>query len=252
MLNFPKTGSTFARSIVKKAYKTQCPPLKKLAIRLGLSQPLVQDLLIYNPRAHIADQHGTVRDIPAMYRSKRKVSIIRNPINRYLSQYAFKWWQKHPPAPLAEILAVYPHFPELSFTEFYQMNQRWAVPARLNGLGLPHYDVGLQTLQFIEFFFEDPRTAVIQLLEEDVSSIASELSEISFLKQESLNTELKAFLVAHTPFDEHQLAFIENKRPLNTSEAKPDKRVAIDDDVKQAIYRRDKLLFTLFPEYMNG
>ena len=66
------------------------------------------------------NKHGTCREIPETHRELPICASLRNPYERYVSQYMFAWWKQELP-PWIEIdavLAHFPHFPELSFEEF--------------------------------------------------------------------------------------------------------------------------------------
>jgi hypothetical protein len=52
---------------------------------------------------------------------------VRNPHDRYVSQYAFPWWKEHPPREWFDLDAVrakYPHWPEVFFEEFVDAFRR--------------------------------------------------------------------------------------------------------------------------------
>lgn len=249
MLNYPKTGSSFARKVIKQAYRTQQGVLERGLSKLGLVSPPVQEHFVVNQQVNIVDQHGRISDIPAALNDRHVVSIIRCPFDRYLSQYAYRWWVKHPPAPLDEIVAQYPAFPDLSFEQYYEMNWRWMAPKRLAELGLPALDVGTQTLQFIDFFFSNPREAAQKLLLEDDKDYLKEIKRHSFLHQENLNGELKVFLRDKAGIAEKHLQFIDSQQPVNVSRDKSTDIVAITPSLRRKIKQRDRLLFEIFPEY---
>jgi len=73
MLNFPKTGSSFAREALKRLYAN------RNIIELML--PKITEKR-YRDRV---DQHGTFRQIPLAHKNKPVLSITRNPLSRFQS-----------------------------------------------------------------------------------------------------------------------------------------------------------------------
>jgi hypothetical protein len=99
LLNFPKTGSTFARVALKAVH--QPPRLIRGLIRLGLMRPRVEDLKMLpwfftkdQTDAGSVSQHGTYLQIPRKHRSKPVVSVVRDPFTRIVSFFEYRDWQK--------------------------------------------------------------------------------------------------------------------------------------------------------------
>ncbi len=98
----PKTGGTFVTRVL---YRLLGDPLDPT-----------------DPSAPIAEinKHGTCREIPASHRGIPILAAVRNPFERYVSQYEFAWWKRDLPpwVDVDTVRARYPHFPNLSFEEF--------------------------------------------------------------------------------------------------------------------------------------
>jgi hypothetical protein len=79
MLNFPKTGSSFAREAIRQLYSKQESYVRKTLSSLGLWKPGITELMM--PKIDeantygIEDQHGTLRQIPLKHRNKQIMSI---------------------------------------------------------------------------------------------------------------------------------------------------------------------------------
>jgi len=258
MLNFPKTGSSFARTAIKRAYTRRISRFRRMLELLHVFQPSVKEVLLpkIDEKVHhnIKDQHGTLRQIPAYHKDKPILSITRNPIARYESLYKFRWWEKYPPADITVIREKYPHFPDLSFSEYYEMIHDFGKQNRLSGIR-PNIDLGIHTIQFIQFYFEDPESVLRRIDEEyiDNEQYLEDMGAIRFIHQESLRSELKAFL-RENGFRENDLAFIESMERINVTDetqvSSNRKELSIDDGVRNRIIKRDGLLFKLFPEYL--
>lgn len=255
MLNFPKTGSSFARAIIRKAYNRRLSAPLRLLSAVGLSSGLVRELA--SPKIDeqasqgLVDQHGTYRQIPAEYRDRLVTTISRNPFSRYLSAYRFRWWATHPPAPLPSIRKRYPRFPDLTFEEYYDMAHRFGVPDRLAGARI-NVSLGLHSLQFIQFYCAQPAKVLAKLSEAylDSGEIRDDLApNIRFLRQENLNSDI-AELLRDVGFRPSELAFIGSADRINVTEpSDKSKSDCMSPSVAAEILRRDRLLFDLFPDY---
>ncbi len=258
MLNFPKTGSSFARTVIKQAYANRLSNTRRLFVKLRICKPSVielmmpkrDELLNYN----IKDQHGTLRQIPKIYRDKPIFSITRNPISRYISTYLFRWWAEYPPVDIHLIRKKYPHFPDLSFSEYYEMIHIYGKKNRLSKIN-PKLDIGLHTIQFIQFYFDYPESVLKQIDDEYINEeqFHADMGPIKFLHQESLNADLREFLL-NIGFNSDQIAFIDSIGKINvTDNSKKDINITefyLENSIQKTIIERDKLLFRLFPEYL--
>ena len=239
MLNFPKTGSSFARKALKEIYEKNDTPLHKVLHRFKLaSKPLLIELIqprideIYN--YGIKDQHGTYRQIPEQHRHKPIVSVTRNPFDRYVSRYLTGWWKRHPPADIGQVKKYYPLFPELSFKEYYELYNLLGRENRLNGIS-PKIELGFQTIHFIQFYFKEPMR----------------IPEIVFLHQDNLNQELYEFLLS-VGHPEKAISFILEADKVNVTPRKHSQRDLssfYSQSLMDDVYEKDKLLFDLFPEF---
>ena len=83
MLNFPKTGTTFTRAVLKQLYGDRIEEI------LGRN-PM-------NPHSVPDSPHLAVSQIPQRYAKLPIVSIYRNLFDRYVSLWQFRWYlHAHP------------------------------------------------------------------------------------------------------------------------------------------------------------
>lgn len=215
MLNFPKTGSSFARTVIKQLHQ-----VGKLQRLLG-RKPGYEELLMlpyrYKPsRKQYPSQHAVWCQIPEQHRSKPVMSILRDPMERLVSAFEFRHWERHPSMDLDRLKERFPHYPEISFAEFLQMTYEIQLPRSLpDGMRTM---VGPLTAQYIRFFARDPMRTMLSL--HDGMDLAAEREQhfapVHFLHMEDLRQELRAFLLS-MGYAESKLRFIEQHERVNTT-----------------------------------
>jgi hypothetical protein len=259
LLNFPKTGSTFARGAIKQLYNKRMSTINMLRGILGIGESEIMELLM--PKIDeakflgIKDQHGTLRQIPDEHRNKKIISVVRNPFSRYESSFFYRWWAKYPPTDSRIIRERYPSFPKLSFSEYYEMIHIFGRENRLRGI-VPKIDLGVYSIQFIQFFFNDPESVLNKIDDDyiDNGEFQKDMGSIHFLHQESLREELIQFLeqIGISPQELDFINFLE-KANISLKEVNPNNQGEIvDQTIKQTILEREKLIFKIFPEYRQS
>jgi hypothetical protein len=211
VLNLPKTGSSFVRSVLKRIYRRR-------RWRLG-SDAFIKELLLPRGGGRLPgrDQHGKAFQIPPEYRHLPVVSVIRNPYDKLLSEFEFRWWAEHPSLPVDELKAAFPHFPDLSLDDYVDL-LRLGAERRLNGANPRR--LGRQTIQFASFFFHDPEQALARLSDDYIRTDAfrEDLVDVTLLRQERLNDELACYLHAHG-FALKEVALCRTHKPVNVTKA---------------------------------
>lgn len=232
MLNFPKTGSTFTRKVIKDLYGEG-----GTAEIFGVN-PLNPDSVINSP-------HLSWSQIPSKYSSLPVVSIYRNIFDRYVSQYTFGWWRDHC-SPEVKILAksISPKFPEISFAEYIEVIERVIKPRIFALMGLPNTEkIGLQTLEFIIFYAKNPLHCLESAIANPLIDLRGYLPEIRFLRQSRLRLDLKEYL-SYTPIARLAEEYIESAPDLNVS--RPSSLVSWrqywDDDRLNTCMMREQIL----------
>jgi hypothetical protein len=235
MLNYPKTGSSFAREVIKDLYAdVPCRWFRKR---------FCKELILPNIRhgAGVPDQHGTYSQIPPRYRNREIVSIVRNPYERFLSIFEFRYWVHNPLQPVDVIRARFPTFPNLTLDEYVDFDEyRFQ---RINRV-----PVGPQTVQFMQIFGR--RFPPLMLGPYDLRSVLRYLAKVTFLRQENLNQELRQFLHRHG-FSDEQTAFIESHARVNvTAEKSADRTSVWTPKALNYVRTAEALLFEILRE--NG
>lgn len=275
MLNYPKTGSSFARAMLKQVHNYDRGGFNKILHRMirkfrygtvlnrtlrkidTLINPDMTELIV--PKVygrHIGyrqSQHGRYSQIPEEHKDKSIISIIRNPFTRYVSTYLYEDWKdRYPQIYSDQLKNNIPSFPDLSFAEYYDMIHFYKQDLRLQGI-IPKIDLGVNTIQFIRFYFKEPERVLSEIDDEYITnrSYQEEMVPITFLHQERLNDELFQFLLT-MGYSQKKIQFIKDAEPINVTKRKRDQQ-SLDrfytEELRQNILKRDRLLFKIFPEY---
>jgi hypothetical protein len=232
LLNFPKTGSTFARQIIKKVYGDK-----------------VDELLLPVISGRVS-QHGTYAQIPDEHREKPIVSVVRNPFDRYVSIYFFKWYSLFPPENTGKLKSYYPGFPDISFGDFLDMTDRFEKTKLLRAYGISaNTDIGFQTIQFAAFYSGFPRNSLRELIE-GKSGLFVKPSKVHFLRQEFLRQDLIMFLSKYREFRAVK-EVIDSEDDLNVSRGPAEKswQQFWTADLFEAYRKKEELLLIEFPDY---
>lgn len=256
MINFPKTGSTFVRNVLKNIHTNHSffnkllffIGIKKKTSFLNLWLPNLRDNKFRNSPN---DEHGIYMQIPNMHQGKKIVSVKRNLFERYISVYEYGYWKKSPPIDPEILKKENKNFPNISFNEFVRL---WTT---CNPLEYHHeinrkLPIGPATSQFILFYFKEPFKVLKNIDEEYLNSDAykSDIADIHFLDQNNLNSELYEFLLCHG-YSENEIAFIKSEKPVNISTPK---NRTIDDyysnDLKDFVKEKEFFLFKIFNDYV--
>ena len=239
ILNFPKTGSTFVRDVIKEIYEARYKKnsLLKIAQRLKIIEPPFTELLLPNFQSpnrntrHGKGQHGAYCQIPERYIDKKIVAVIRNPYEIFLSTYKMGWWQKFYPLKKEELFKRFPEFPNLSINEYIEL-------LKSSTENKTELHLGSHTVQFIRIFFKNPENVLMNISENYITSedlYKNDMPEnITFLRQENLNEELANYLSSYN-FTPYEIEFVRSHKKVNESENK-----SIDNNT---IWTREALLY---------
>lgn len=244
-VHLPKTGGTFVTSVLERLLKPPKPrtPWGRLLRRVRGR--------VYRD----TNKHGTCSEIPPSHRGLPVVSTIRNPFDRYVSQYEFAWWKEQTREWIDRrgLRERFPRFPDLTFPEFVDaasscFHQMKDSPLRGEDA------LGFHSEQFVRYFFRDPKGAWPRIDEAYIRErrFEADMHPVRFLRQESLNGDLHRFLL-EVGFPEEEVAFVPDEGRILPEGGKPRKvrdwRGYYTPELRALVRRRERLLFALFPEY---
>jgi hypothetical protein len=265
-IHMPKTGGTFTTEVLGRLHAL--PAARPVRVARGVRRRLSgrefpSSWLKYGPLADLEPKHGTCHDIPEEHRGKAIFSTLRNPLDWYVSQYEFGWWKRtfvyHPekyPTPAGHAIeqalpafqAAHRHFPDVSFSEFFDLCCLAA--ATYDVAGAP--SVGLYTHSILRFYFRDPVRALRSLDEAYAASgrWRSDVFDVEFVFMHDLPRQLDRRLrrYGYAPRD---LRFIRSLgRVLPEGRGRTDDqdwRSYYDEHLLSRVREADWLAFGMFP-----
>lgn len=255
MINFPKTGSSFARAVVKRAYEIREARWDRRILReAGLRAWPIRERLCFNPIYGAHDAHGRVEEILDADRNKVVVSVVRDPVERWLSWYNYSALglsrDSFLPAFIVLMKSMSEDYPHVTINEFYEIIKCW-YRRRRSMVGL---EIGPQTMIFGLFFATDPDGFFNHLREHggDVEGLARFLpKDLVFLRNESLNSDIVGFL-RRFGFTEQEVAFIhEHPRilPSGIGRQAGELRDVIDEETLGKIREEESVVYQIYERY---
>jgi hypothetical protein len=225
MINFPKTGSTFVRTILKQLYADSTLidrimiffGLKKKAYFLNLWLPSIRNNDFKELKK---DEHGIYQQIPDEHKHKKIVSVSRNLFERMISIYVYGNWQNTPWADVSILKNANASFPNINFEEFVRLWTQFN-PLEFHPKVNRKLPIGPATSQFILFYFKEPFKVLRNIDEKYILSDAykKDIADIRFLNQKNLNHDLYQFL-KEQGFDVRKIKFILDAEKVNVSTSK--------------------------------
>lgn len=254
MLNYPKTGSTFSRSVIKAIFEQReqkrSPFIKQVRRLFNIwdyYELLVPSTWLKGADVPHQSQHGGYIHIPKSHRNKHIFSVIRNPLVRFASLYEFKFWEQKPFLSQDFLSSKYPGFPNLSIEQFYEYHIDTMLYGRLSKPD-DSLNLGPQTVQFIQMFFKDPYRILDNMSEKYLESdeYLKDIAPVTFLKQENLRTELYDLLLKQHNFNPAELEIIFTAPSQNVTKAfSRVEDIAIPSEIKTKILYRERFLFKI-------
>jgi hypothetical protein len=257
MLNVPKTGSSFARQVVKQAHFHHPPSLRqRIGWRLGAPPRMLKDVLmkpnLFNAEHAAAAKevaHGAYCQIPEAHRNKAIVAVVREPMARIVSLYEFRAWAKSPRIDERRLHEAFPRFPDLSFAEYFDLHMGLGYEAAApSGM---RTRVGPTTLQFIRMFAHDPLRTALAL--HDGMDLRREWHEhfprITFLRTERLNHGLRRFLLDHG-YTRASLRFMDEKERVNPTGRS--QAHYFTPEMANEVRHRERFFYQIFPDYLRA
>ncbi len=256
-INFPKTGSTFVRSVLKRLHQEKWWQ-KKLRYPFSLAKTYhfnvktYPELRTYNRRYNKPTEHGLYSQIePELLSNKKIVSVKRNIFDYYLSLYFYADW-KRPEAmniPLNDIRRQFPDFPDLSFEQFVHFRRDFPFyfgNPKIKNEKQIQKKLGPLSVQFVFFFFHNPFDFLNTIDQYDIHHLhyGKLMPQVIFLDQQNLNNELFTFLKQYYP--EEKIKFILNEKKKNISNQNKLTVQDISEDVKNLILKDEDLVINYF------
>jgi len=264
LLNYPRTGSTWTRSVLRRLHGADGGTLARKLAGTRIGWRGFHELILPIDRTSTAlrerrrSQHGSYRQIPNWARGRPLVSLGRAPLEQLSSAYHHGFWRTHPPGGLDRVRELFPSFPELSLAEYIGFLERLALPDVLQGLR-PRAAIGPLTVHFLRFFHPDPDAALTDWSDADIDEgrHRDELPTVRFLRTERLRRDLLELLVEQG-YPRAAVETAMEDAPRNASRRSSGARVAgsavegLGDEERTRLLYRERLLDRMFPPVEDG
>ncbi|MDW3193281.1 MAG: hypothetical protein R8G66_12995 [Cytophagales bacterium] len=248
LLNNPKTGSTYCRKIIKQLYKD----MPRWKVHLGLTLDEKYFLELKSPNLSFPDrpknQHGRFSQIPKKYQNIKVVSVVRNPYDKLISAYEYKYHLKRRPSPEILEKARISDLEKISIDQFVLIN---SISIEMQYPSLQGKEVGSQTIRFMEMFFKKPEEAISKICTEYFESRAykSDMAVTTFFDQRNLKSDLFSFLRSVGNYDEEQLILLENTPAINKNKNRtPSEQFVWSDYSKSSVQYGERFLFLMLKD----
>lgn len=257
ILNNPKTGSTFVKTILKEIHKRRIkkrPLLEQIKLKLGIIEPELIELILPNIRMpnKRPDHHGTFNQIPKQYLNRPIFSVVRNPYSRFLSAFEYREWARVPALDKSIIKRDLPDFPNLDldgFIIFLDLSEKTRLATIAKG-NKNKEKIGQQTLQFIQLFFDDPGYALENMNDQYITSgeYRKNMKVSDFLKQENLEEGL-INLLSQFNYTQEEMLMVKKHKKVNVTIGKSNNRDALwTTKSLNYIKEREKYLFKMLED----
>ncbi len=241
-LHMPKTGGTFVTALLKQLWGVD----QESSFFTKIKQKVIRRRAFVN-----INKHGVCYQIPSQYTHMPILGCVRNPYDRYVSQYTFNWWKNHPDD--FRGLREHPRFPDLSFEDFvYLANEKWLDVGKFNTKLDP--SVGWHTNAFITYYCRNPKDLLCYGENPTLTTarIRAAMGPETLLRTHRLNEDLYDYLLKQG-YSASQLGFIlasPKIMPREGGRSEDQKWEKYYTPVLKAFVReRERLLFSLFPEF---
>lgn len=247
-LHLPKTGGTFCETHIMRLYRQSHRErltniFQRKPVRWGRAMR----------------KHFGFHAIPRYAQHLPKVSCIRNPYDRWVSNYEFKIYKYYPEEVpnLNHIKAEYPHFPDVSLTEFIKLSNKYFTRVQ-NRLGKTEEEkIGLYSEQFIGMYCHKPGE-ILNLPKEEITAelVRSRMApDITFLQTHNLNQELHDFLAQYNHDPVGLKAILKSPKILpeksgpGSLRPKGAWRSYYTTEAVEIVNDKEALIFELFPQF---
>jgi hypothetical protein len=253
-IHMPKTGGTFVHGVFKKIikeYKRKHPLdwyFNRFLYRLKLVRPIYQKLdnIEYHdyPNHLVRGQHAGVNYIPKQFKNLPVISVKRDPVEQFISNYYFRWWERIPYLNYKLLIKLFPSFPNLSNVEYFEL----AYVHEMNFFFQKDYreDIGVLSWHFIRMYCKDPMFVYKNINADNFEKFKADyFVEVKFFEMQDLNESIKKY-IENTSFAEYAHHFVKSDR-IYPPGSKPElERQEITFELKKRIKEKEWLLYRYF------
>lgn len=218
-INYPRSGSTFARKAIRRLYDLSRWNISK---RYRMRDRWMKEIECPEHRLPSTCReygtptpHGTVSQIPSEHAKKQIATSMRDPFEKAISHYRFGNWRKPElwPKPIESLHERYSDFANLDFQQYLELMVEYR-SGQLRVGAIP-VEIGPWTFDFLSFFASiSHKDRLFEYSSWD--ALRSDLDRIRFLNLDRLNAELFGYLRS-IGFARQDIFFILGSTAINSS-----------------------------------
>jgi len=253
----PKTGGTFVAKTLVRIYQART----KRGLVHNLPRKIQKRVQRFvTPDFMVLGKHANCREIPEAYRDKPILATVRNPYDRNVSLYEYKWWKKSPFYSEEKMKEIFPRFPDISFEGYLNFLYYIYLPAQVKNIDFDdEHSFGLQTWQFVDFFFENPAEVLAKIGPDYIASqgYKADMHDMRFIRTCRLNQDLFDFLL-NAGYARNEIEFILDSPkifppvlfPLEGGRSEEQTwQQYYTPELKHLVRTSEELIFAMFPEF---
>ena len=256
-IHMPKTGGTFVHGIFKKivqAYKDEHPLrwyLNRFLYRLGLTTPIYQKLIGVKydeyPNQTVNGQHAGVAYIPKRFKKLPIISVKRDPIEKFISAYYFRWWERFPNLKHEYLTELFPEYPNITISDYFKL----VYEHEMKHFFHKDYreDIGVLSWQFIRMYSRSPLQVYRNIDEDNFADVIKEhFYKVDFFEMKNLNEKMSKYLKG-TSFAPYAHYFNKSSK-IYPPGSRPDIiREEISRELRKEVKAREWILYNYFSDY---
>lgn len=221
ILNYPKTGSTFVRVVIREIFWKRINKnlITKVLCKLKLKSVGYKEIRTPHPlMPNLTNQHGCYDQIPVKHNKKTILSVVRDPYAHFESTYKYKWWVRYPLLEKEKIDLHFPNFPSLTFQQFLNLRILLAEEVKKKFAIDSNIKIGYESFEFIRFFFKNHKKVLSELSADYIinGSYKKDMCDVTFIQNNNLNEELASFL-SKRDFSDKEISFIRKHKKINVT-----------------------------------
>lgn len=257
VIHQPKTGGTFVIKSITDILHEKAGIKKESFLHKALRKSKLDYTILKYKTPFRSFPHQPVSSIPKVHANMPVVSVIRNPFRKWISEYNFNFWFRHPEyyikfgVDIETVRKIAPTFMTESqtFLDYILALNQFLTPSNQN----ENYQYGYLTTQFIKFYCRNSEE-LLNSSNITKQQVLDQMYNVTLLTTENLREDLIGFLKAHG-YSENTLKQILNEKLIPEKvgfQNEPELKTFYSNDLFNYVTEKEGLLLEIFPTYKQS